>query len=179
MPNSGLTTTTGERLITTVGMLWIANTQRGVLEASATVNPGTRIDNVAFAGKSHAVAGLDRVISHDASIEVTFKEIDTVLLGLLTPGSTVVTAGGVTTRTPARPGGWLTPIDSVRAIFGLGNGMFYEFRLHRAMPSRGAIGGGWPETGTMPVTFEGRSHASDPDDPPNRELIYSGSIPTV
>ena len=178
MAITGLTSSTGARLIASTGALFISNLQHGLLDGPIGIDHGSAMDNVDYAGKSNKIAGLDRIAAHTPSISASFKEITDTLLGLLMPGSTTVTAAGVVTRTPPKAGVFLANIDNVRAIFSLSDGSFYEFRLIRAMGWRTSTGGDYPKTGRVSAVFEGRSVPSDPDASPAIE-IFAPSIQTV
>jgi hypothetical protein len=178
---NGYSSATPTDLIIDSGQLRVFNTVFGVTLGSLRFDPGIEIRNAEFDGKRAPVAGLDRIIFRRPTITCTLLEMSATKMAQLIPGAGSNTVGQVTTITPPDANVFLTPLDTVRAIFQRSNGRFWEFRLSRAMPLWGGIEGEDQGEAGIPVTFEGRAIGTDAStiiDAPYIVLEYD-AIPTV
>ena len=162
MPNSGLTSTTVDRLAIGPAVVYRGATIIGTLGSSATAEEVTEYRQPRIVGLTTPVEGLDRKISSTLRITGEFLEHSPAEYETWTAG---INAANLVTPTDAGVLYDATQYDDdIRLVFFLGDGGQFRVRMTSGIVTGYPFSGEDPGEGSTTVTWEARSSVTSPDD---------------
>lgn len=116
--SSGYSATTPANTPLDAGLVYLGLTPWGVTRGGVRFNGGgIEWRQIEFDGRRSRIVGLDRIVGFDPMIEFEIIEFNSTVLQRLNPGSTVATAGGVTTVGVKPAGILLVSADYLTNLF--------------------------------------------------------------
>lgn len=130
----------------------------GTTRGAPRFTPGEEWRTPEMDGLSTPIAGMDRRVFTEATIEFTLIEMDAAKFAILMPGSSSVTATGVTTITGVAAGVYVgeTSLGSWRISWRRGGGTLMQVHFPKGIPVIGGIGAADRAEGDIPVTIRSR-----------------------
>lgn len=136
-------------------------TKFGAMRGGVRVTFGEEWRQPEIDGLVAPMAGIDRVVYVEATMEGTLLEWTAAKMAILRPGSASVVAAGVTTITSPAPGTYITEASlfSWRATFQKGDLSAYRVVFPKALPRVASAGAADRGEGDMPITLLARATA--------------------
>ena len=153
-----------------------AFTTFGATRGAPRFTPGDEWRIPEIDGVASPIAGMDRRVFTEATIDFTLIEMTAAKMAILLPGSSSVTATGVTTITPTPAGEYIaeTELGSWRISWSRADGALIQVLFPKGLPSIGGMGAADRGEGDIPVTVRSRQYitgAVTPDDAPYQIII--------